>query len=106
MVASCPWAVEHTTSTLEIEVTRKPHRLWNGVMDVVFTHGAGSDMHQETVMARLVTPDPRRQQADGPIEVWEFDMLMRDAPGSSGLLGEVGSDICRHGEHRRVLEAD
>ena len=65
IVASCPWGVEHTTSTLEIEVSRKSYQLWNGVMDVVFTHGAELDVHQKTVMACMVTPNPR-----GPADEW------------------------------------
>ena len=31
-------------------------------MDVVFTHGAGLDVHKQTVMACRVTPDPIGQQ--------------------------------------------
>ena len=47
-------------------------------MDVIFTHGAGLDVHQQTVMACRVTPDPTGQQADGLMEVREFGTLTRD----------------------------
>jgi hypothetical protein len=40
-------------------------------MDVVLTHGAGLDVHQKTVMACRVTPDPLGQQADGLMEMKE-----------------------------------
>jgi hypothetical protein len=47
-------------------------------MDVGFTHCAGLDVHQKTVMACRVTPDPTGQQADGIMEVKEFGTLTRD----------------------------
>jgi hypothetical protein len=47
-------------------------------MDVVFTHGAGLDVHKQTVMACRVTPDPTGQQADGIMEGKAFGTLTRD----------------------------
>jgi hypothetical protein len=47
-------------------------------MDVMFTHGAGLDVHKKTVMACRVTPDPAGQQADGIMEVKEFHTLTID----------------------------
>lgn len=47
-------------------------------MDVVFTHCAGLDVHQKTVMACRVRPDPLSRQTDGPMGVKEFGTLTRD----------------------------
>jgi transposase len=47
-------------------------------MDVVLTHCAGLDVHQKTVMACRVTPDPRGQQPDGLMEGQECGTLPRD----------------------------
>jgi transposase len=59
-------------------------------MDVVFTHGAGLDVHKKRVMACRVTPDPTGQQADGIMEVKEFGTLTRDLLALSDWLAEVG----------------
>jgi transposase len=59
-------------------------------MDVVFTHGAGLDVHQKTVMACRVTPDPMGQPADGIMEVREFGTLTRDLLALSEGLTEAG----------------
>jgi transposase len=59
-------------------------------MDVIFTHGAGLDVHKKTVMACWVTPDPSGQQADGLMEVREFGTLTRDLLALSDWLDEVG----------------
>ena len=44
-------------------------------MDVIFTHGAGLDVHQKTVMACRVTSDPTGQQAEGVIALREFETM-------------------------------
>ena len=59
-------------------------------MDVVFTHGAGLDVHQQTVMACRVTPDATGQQADGLLEVQELGTLTRDLWAWSDWLREAG----------------
>jgi hypothetical protein len=41
-------------------------------MDMIFTHGAGLDVHQKTVMACRVRPDSTGQQADGLMALKEF----------------------------------
>jgi transposase len=57
---------------------------------VIFTHGAGLAVHQKTVMACRVTPDPSGQQADGLMEGQEFGTLTRDLRALSDWLAEVG----------------
>jgi transposase len=59
-------------------------------MDVVFTQCAGLDVHQKTVMACRVTPDPTGQQADGLMEVKEFGPLTRDLLALADWLAEAG----------------
>jgi transposase len=59
-------------------------------MDVVFTHWAGLDVHNKTVMACRVTPDPLGQQVDGLMEVKEFGTLTRDLLALSDWLSEAG----------------
>jgi transposase len=59
-------------------------------MDVVFTHCAGLDVHNKTVTACRVTPDPLGQQADGMLEVKEFGTLTRDLLALSDWLTEAG----------------
>jgi transposase len=59
-------------------------------MAVIFTHGAGLDVHTKTVMACRVTPDPTGQQADGLMERQEFGTLPRDLLALSDWLAEAG----------------
>ncbi len=59
-------------------------------MDVVFTPGAGLEVHQKTVMACRVTPDPTGQQAEGIMEVRAFGTLTRDLLALSDWLRAVG----------------
>jgi len=59
-------------------------------MDVIFTHGAGLDVHQKTVMACRMTPDPTGQQAEGIIDVQEFGTLTRDLLALSDWLAAAG----------------
>jgi hypothetical protein len=44
-------------------------------MDVIFTHGAGLEVYQETVMAGRVPTDPMGQRPDGLMERREFGPL-------------------------------
>ena len=59
-------------------------------MDVIFTHGAGLDVHQKTVMACRVTPDPTGQRPDGLMEVRECGTLTCDLLALSDWLAELG----------------
>jgi transposase len=59
-------------------------------MAVVFTHGAGLDVHKKTVMACRVTPDPLGQQADGLMAVREFGTLPRDVLALSDWFTAAG----------------
>jgi hypothetical protein len=47
-------------------------------MDVVLTHGAGLAVHQKTVMACRMPPDPLGRQADGLLEGQACGPLTRD----------------------------
>jgi len=38
-------------------------------MDVIFTHGAGLDVHQKRITACRVSPDPTGPQAEGLLEL-------------------------------------
>jgi hypothetical protein len=57
---------------------------------VVCTHWAGLDVHQKTVMACRVTPDPRGPQADGRLEVHEWGTLTRAVWAWSDGWSEAG----------------
>jgi transposase len=59
-------------------------------MDVIFTHGAGLDVHKKTVMACRVTPDPTGQQADGLMELRAFGTMTQDLLAWSDWLAEAG----------------
>ena len=59
-------------------------------MDVIFTHGAGLDVHKKTVMACRVTPDPTGQQADGIVEVQKFGTMTCDLLALSDWLAAAG----------------
>jgi transposase len=59
-------------------------------MDVVLTPGAGLAVHQKTVMACRVTPEPLGQQADGLMEVQECGTLRRDLLALSDGWSEAG----------------
>jgi transposase len=59
-------------------------------MDVIFTHGAGLDVHKKTVMACRVTPDPTGQQADGIVEVQKFGTMTCDLLAWSDWLATAG----------------
>ena len=72
-------------------------------MDVVFTHGAGLDVHQQTVMACRLTPDPIGQQAEGILEVRACGPHDARLAGLVRWVDRGGDPPCRHGEYRRVL---
>jgi transposase len=59
-------------------------------MDVVFTHCAGLNFQNKTVMACRVTPDPTGQQADGVMEVKEVGTLTRDLLALFDWLAAAG----------------
>jgi transposase len=59
-------------------------------MDVMFTHCAGLDVHQKTVMACRVTPDPTGEHADGIMELQEFGAMTVDLLALSDWLAAAG----------------
>jgi transposase len=59
-------------------------------MDVVLTPCAGLAVHQKTVMACRVTPDPLGQQVDGLMDVKEFGTLTQDVLALSDGWSEAG----------------
>jgi transposase len=59
-------------------------------MDVMFTHGAGLDVHKKTVMACRVTPNPTGEHADGVMELQEFGAMTVDLLALSDWLAAAG----------------
>jgi transposase len=59
-------------------------------MAIVFTHGAGLDVHQKSVPACRITLDHRGQQADGIMELREFGTMPVDLLALSDWLAEAG----------------
>jgi transposase len=59
-------------------------------MDVIFSHGAGLNVHQKTVMACRVLSDPTGQQADGRLELQACGTMTRDLLALSDWLAEAG----------------
>jgi transposase len=59
-------------------------------MDVMFTHGAGLDVHKKTVTACRVTPDPTGREADGIVELRVFGTMTADLLALSDWLAEAG----------------
>jgi transposase len=59
-------------------------------MDVVFTHGAGLDLHKQTGVACRVTPAPTGQQADGVMAVKALGTLTRDLLALCDWLAAAG----------------
>jgi transposase len=59
-------------------------------MDVVFTHGAGLDVHKKSVMACRITPAPTGQQAEGLVEGQAFGTLTIELLALSDWLAAAG----------------
>jgi transposase len=59
-------------------------------MDVIFTHGAGLDVHKKTGMACRVTPEPTGRQADGVMELKAFGTMTVDLLALSDWWVEAG----------------
>ena len=59
-------------------------------MDVIFTHGAGLDVHKKSVMACRLVPDPTGKQADGLMEVRACGTLTINLLALSDGLAEAG----------------
>jgi transposase len=68
-VASCPLAAEHARESRSAWVSCQPLSPRRCRRDVLFTHGAGLDVHQQTVRAGRITPDPPGHQAEGLVEL-------------------------------------
>ena len=59
-------------------------------MDILFSHGAGLDVHQKRMTACRVTPDPTGQQADGRLELQDFGTMTADWLMLSDWLAAAG----------------
>jgi Transposase len=59
-------------------------------MAVIFSSCAGLDVHQWSVMACRITPDPTGQQADGVVEVKELTTLLHALLALSDWLATAG----------------
>jgi transposase len=59
-------------------------------MDIVFTHGAGVDVHNKSVTVCRVIPDPTGQSAEGQMEVKAFGTLTIALLGVADWLAEAG----------------
>lgn len=59
-------------------------------MEVIFTPCAGLEVHQKTVLACRVTPDPTGQQVDGLMELKEVGTLTADLLALSDWLAAAG----------------
>jgi transposase len=59
-------------------------------MDVIFTHGAGLDVHKKRVTACRAIPDPAGQRAEGITEVKDFGTMTRDLLALADWLAAVG----------------
>ena len=64
-------------------------------MDVIFTHGAGLDGHQQRVTACRVIPDPTGQHAEGIMAVKDFGTMTRDLRALADWLAAVGARTWR-----------
>jgi len=76
-------------------------------MDVRFTHGAGLDVHQKTVMACRVPPDPTGAHADGIMERKAFGAMTVELLAWSDWLAAAGSThvaMERTGEYWKPLD--
>jgi transposase len=58
-------------------------------MDVVFTHGAGLDVHKKRITACRVHPDPTGQEAEGIAELRTFGTMTRDLLALADWLTEA-----------------
>ena len=58
-------------------------------MDVIFTHGAGLDVHKQSVTACRISPDPTGQQADGLVQLKAFGTMTVDLLALSDWLTEA-----------------
>jgi transposase len=59
-------------------------------MEVIFTHGAGLDVHKKPITACRVTPDPTGQQADGLLEFQDSGTMSADLLALSDWLAAAG----------------
>src|SRR5712691_13424801 len=55
-----------------------PTRVWRCLMDVVFTRCAGLDVHQKSITACRMVPDPTGQEVEGIAELRTFGTMTRD----------------------------
>jgi transposase len=81
--------VEHAAATLYVERSLQPPAK-EGAIEVIFTHGAGMEVHRKRITACRVTPDPTGQQADGLLELQDFGSMIADLLALSDWLAAVG----------------
>jgi transposase len=67
-----------------------PPRSWGWIMDIIFTHCAGLDVHKKRVTACRVIPDPTGLHAEGIMEVKDFGTMTRDLLALADWLTAVG----------------
>jgi hypothetical protein len=67
-----------------------PLHSWGWIMDVIFTHCAGLDVHKKRVTACRVIPDPTDRHAEGLIEVKDFGTMTSDLLALANWLAVVG----------------
>jgi transposase len=68
-----------------------PPRARGWIMDVIFTHCAGLDVHKKRVTACRVIPDPTGRHAEGLMEVKDFGTMTADLLVLSDWLAAVGN---------------
>jgi len=59
-------------------------------MEVIFTHGAGLDVHKKRITACRVIPDPTGQPPDGRLELQDCGTLTRELLALADWLADVG----------------
>jgi transposase len=58
-------------------------------MEAIFTHGAGLDVHTESIATCRITPEPTSQQADGLVELKDVGTMTVDLLALSDWLTEA-----------------
>ena len=72
-------------------------------MEMVYERCCGVDVHKRTVVACLLTPGAEGQPTK---EIRTFGTMTTDLLALSDWLSRGRLHPCRHGVHRRLLEAD
>src|SRR5262245_57839154 len=89
MVAIFPGEAEPAREPLGMGYPASPLcRRW--MLEVIFTHGAGVDVHQQRITACRVLPDPTDQPADGLMERQDCGTVTRERLALSDWLTAGG----------------